>query len=529
MIFGAVPVADALGAVLAHSVAVGTVRLAKGTVLAASDIAAARKAGHARLVVARAEPGDIAEDAAAAALAARLAGNGIFADPPSHGRVNLRSLAAGLFCTVPAQVHAVNRIDEAVTLGVLPPMTPVRGGEIVATVKIIPYFVAGATLSAAEAAAAPLSIAAYHPLGVRLVQTTLGGTPAKLLEKTARITKARIEVLGGRWLGETRVAHDAAALAAAIMADDAELLLVAGASATSDRRDVVPAAITAAGGAIVRLGMPVDPGNLLLVGALRGRPVIGLPGCARSPKRNGFDFVLERLFAGLGVDSSAIAEMGVGGLLADVERPDPRGANAERDVGKVGVILLAAGRAQRMGSNKLLEPLGDRPLIAHTLAAIADAELPLLVVTGHAADQLRPALPAGTQTVHAADHAAGIGRSIAAGIAAVPVDWDAAIIMLADMPLVEASLLRALTDAAQSRADIVVPAHDGRRGNPVLWGRDHFAALASLDGDIGGKPLLADRAALVRTVAAPSDAIFMDADTPAALAAIRAAFAARGG
>jgi CTP:molybdopterin cytidylyltransferase MocA len=101
--------------------------------------------------------------------------------------------------------------------------------------------------------------------------------------------------------------------------------------------------------------------------------------------------------------------------------------------------------------------------------------------------------------------------------------------MLADMPLVEASLLRALTDATQSRADIVVPAHDGRRGNPVLWGRDHFAALASLDGDIGGKPLLADRAALVRTVAAPSDAIFMDADTPAALAAIRAAFAARGG
>ena len=101
--------------------------------------------------------------------------------------------------------------------------------------------------------------------------------------------------------------------------------MIHGASAILDRRDVIPAAIEAAGGRIDHFGMPVDPGNLLLLGRVAGRPVLGLPGCARSPKINGFDWVLERLVAQLPVGAAEIMRMGSGGLLAEIpSRPNRR-------------------------------------------------------------------------------------------------------------------------------------------------------------------------------------------------------------
>ena len=110
-----------------------------------------------------------------------------------------------------------------------------------------------------------------------------------------------------------------------VLAAGAELVIVFGASAIADRRDVIPSALEAAGGRIEHFGMPVDPGNLLLIGDLQGRPVLGAPGCARSPKENGFDWVLMRLLAGLPVSRADIARMGVGGLLMEiVTRPQPR-------------------------------------------------------------------------------------------------------------------------------------------------------------------------------------------------------------
>src|SRR5213075_1554595 len=98
--------------------------------------------------------------------------------------------------------------------------------------------------------------------------------------------------------------HEQAALKSAlaeVLRDGAELVIVFGASAIADRRDVIPAALEAAGGKVEHFGMPVDPGNLLLIGSLAGKPVIGAPGCARSPKENGFDWVLHRLLANVPV------------------------------------------------------------------------------------------------------------------------------------------------------------------------------------------------------------------------------------
>jgi molybdenum cofactor cytidylyltransferase len=515
--FGPVPLHQAEGAILAHGLLVGGRRLAKGRKLDAADVAALAAAGLTRVTVAQLEPGDVGEDAAATALAAALAGPGLVALPPVHGRVNLAAATDGLLTIPPGLVAAVNAGDEALTLATLPAFTRVTAGSIVATIKTIRYAVAGDLLRAAIAAAVqPLALARLRPQHVVLIATRLPGTTDKALAKLEQVTRARITALGSRLTMAAPIPHEAEALAAVLATVTADLLLVAGASATVDRGDVVPAALAQAGGTVERLGMPVDPGNLLLLGRMGSTPVIGLPGCAKSPKRNGFDLVLERLLAGLEVTGADIAAMGEGGLLPEAERPEPRAAAIVP--GRVGAVLLAAGRSSRFGAgHKLLATWRGRPLVVHAVETLAAAGLPPpIVVLGHDADAVRAAL-AGCQVqfVDAPDWADGMGRSLAAGIAAVPANWDAALVCLADMPVVEPGLIAAL---AAAPGELVVPVWDGRRGHPVRWPRAAFARLLALTGDAGGKAVMGDFT--VTELAAPSAACLTDIDTQATLAAL---------
>lgn len=519
MIFAAVPLAEAEGGILAHSLLIGTARWPKGRIISADDLALAAREGLSQLTIARLAPDDVGEDIAAARLAASLTGAGLVALPATHGRANIAAAADGVLCFDPAMVAAINNIDEALTLATLAPQARVSTGEIVATIKVIRYAVAGAALAAAQAAAQPLTLTAFRRLRIALLSTSLNGTTDKALAKTARVTRDRVESLGCTMVELPPCPHDADALTARLRAlPPCDLLLIAGASATVDRGDVIPMAITGAGGAVERLGMPVDPGNLLCLGSLGAVPVIGLPGCARSPKHNGFDTVLERLVAGLPVTSHDIAMMGVGGLLAEAERPQPRASAAP---GPVGAIILAAGRSSRMGSeHKLLAEWRGKPLIAHVADAIATAGLPPpVIVLGARGNDVRAAL--GDRPAHyvtAADYAEGLSRSLRTAIAAVPADWSAAIICLADMPRITPELLQALAIAP---GDIALPVWAGKRGNPVRFGRQHFARLMTLDGDIGGKAVLAD-AVLLTEIAAADDGVLDDIDTPEALASLRA-------
>ena len=215
-------------------------------------------------------------------------------------------------------------MTEDVTLATFPLLAPVPAGQMVATVKIIPFAVPEAVLDDCVAAGQGTGIAVlpFRPLQARLIQTVTAELKPSVMAKTSSVTADRMARLGGAVAGETRCPHDAERLAAdmaAALEAGCDLLLVIGASAIVDRRDVIPAAITALGGRIERLGMPVDPGNLILVAEIGGTPVLGLPGCARSPARNGLDWVLERLSAGLPVTDGIVAGMGVGGLLIGQE------------------------------------------------------------------------------------------------------------------------------------------------------------------------------------------------------------------
>ncbi len=174
------------------------------------------------------------------------------------------------------------------------------------------------------------------------------------------------------------------------------------------------------------------------------------------------------------------------------------------------------------GPNKLLADLGGKPVVTHVTDAIAAAGLPALLVTGNMAVEVAAAAP-NFPTVHAPDYAEGLSRSLRAGVAAVPADWEAVIVCLGDMPGITPALLEALATRATPSA-IVVPTWGGGRGNPVLWGRNHFPRLMTLQGDAGGKPLLAALADRVVEVVADDAAVLTDVDTPAALEEARSRF-----
>jgi molybdenum cofactor cytidylyltransferase len=327
------------------------------------------------------------------------------------------------------------------------------------------------------------------------------------------------------------VPHDQTSLAKAIdelLSAGAQLVVIFGASAIADRRDVIPAALESVGGEIEHFGMPVDPGNLMLVGKARDVAVVGAPGCARSPKENGFDWVLMRLLAGLPVGREDITGMGVGGLLMEiVTRPQPRAKPVEEDGKRVAAVVLAAGRSTRMGAiNKLVEQIGGKPLVRIAAEqALASQAGPVIVVTGHQREKVEAALKdLNVRFVHNPDYAEGLGTSLRVGIGAVSESADGAIVCLGDMPQVDTTLIDTLLNAfdPESGAYIVVPTIDGRRGNPVVWARRFFPDLMSIGGDFGARYLIGNYAEAVVEVPVAGDAALTDVDTPESLSAVKA-------
>ena len=532
MKFGPLPVPEALGGIIAHAVRHGALALRKGTVVTAEHVEALTRAGVSDIVVAMPEPDDLGEDEAARRIAGAAAGAGIRAEPPATGRANLFAGEAGLLLVDRARIDAINGIDEAITVATLEPMRAVAAGEMVATVKVIPFAVPESLAQAAASiAAGAVAIAPFRPLRVGVISTLLPGLKASVVAKTAEALDQRLEKLGlPPAIHHLQTLHEPAAVAGALaqsVAAGAEIAIVFGASAITDRRDVIPAAIMAAGGRIAHLGMPVDPGNLLLLGSLKATQVIGAPGCARSPRENGFDWVLQRLLAGLAVGRAEIQSMGVGGLLMEIySRPQPRSAVFHAKAPPVAAVILAAGRSTRMGANKLLAPLEGKPVVRHVAeAALASRAGPVLVITGHDDAELRRALDGVAVTfVPNADYQEGMASSLKAGIAAVPASAAAALILLGDMPLVTPRLIDRLIDnyAAQPELKAVTPVAEGRRANPVLIARALFGEIEGLSGDVGARRVLEEAGEGVLEIMVDEDAVLLDVDTPEALARARA-------
>lgn len=536
MIFGEFPLAECEGLLLAHSLRLADRILKKGRRLASADFSDLLAAGITRVHGARLEPGDLDENTAAGAVAAGLCGPGIAARAPHAGRCNLYATQRGLVSVDAAIIDRINLIDEAVAVATLPPLTAVRAGAVVATVKVIPLAVGRGVIDACQAAALPigeqvaLRLLPFQARRAALIVTEQPGEPARNYAAAVTSSRRRLDDLGSHLGLVQRCAHRSGAVTAALLearAAGCSLILIAGSTVPKDRADTVPAAIVAAGGEIIHFGMPVEPGNMLLLARLGEVPVIILPGCARSRRSNGLDWVLQRLLAGLPMGRAEIMAMGVGGLIrspaeADEDetatQPEPQRVPAGR---KVAALVLAAGSSRRMGgANKLLQPVGGIAMLRRVVnAALASRCTSVLVVTGAQAEAAQACLGGlDVQCVHNPDHASGMASSLRCGLAALPADADAAVVLLADMPWIDGSHVdRLLAAFDPQQPKIVAPVREGRRGNPILWPREFFAEMMAVEGDVGAREVLARHATLVDTVTFDDDAIFADVDTPAAL------------
>lgn len=532
MIFARFALAEAEGLRLAHSLSAAGRKLRKGHVLTREDIALLGAAAIESVLGARLGEDDVDEDRAAACAAALLAGDHLEPQAAAQGRCNLRATADGLLVVDAAAIARLNRIDEALTVGTLPAFSAVSKGQVTATVKTIAFAVASRSIAAWRQEATAAAVMRIAPLArqrVALICSAGDATTDKLLDATEAVTRRRIESLGSELGITARCAHDEQALRTelqAALAAGAQMILVAGAAVSKDRGDTVPAAIVAAGGDIVHFGMPVEPGNMLLLARIGTVPVINLPGCARSPRTNGLDWVLQRLLAGLPLSGADIMAMGVGGLILSSATAASRRNAPAPSPPRIAALVLAAGRSSRMGeTNKLLSVIDGLPMLLHAVnAATASRCVQTLVVSGHDAAAVEALVtPYPVSLVRNGDYAAGMSTSLSCGLRALPQDLDGVVVLLADMPRVTTAHIDRLIAAMDlNQPAIVVPEKDGRRGNPVLWPRRHFAAMLALSGDQGARGLIDRHADEVLRVVVEDDAIFTDVDTPAALAKITA-------
>ncbi len=330
MKFGPVDVAASEGAVLAHKIVLPERVLQKGHVLTVDDVVALKAESVSEVVVAQLGAEDVSEDQAAKQISDVLTTDEIASKPAFTGRANFYATCAGVFQANRQSVDDLNGISPDMTLATLDDGVFVEAGRMVGTVKIIPFAVPKTALNQAILQArsnAVISIQPSKPFNVGLIATKLPSLKPSTMDKTTNTLQTRLKAAGSSLTDEMRVAHNVRELSSAmrVMVNRTDLIVVFGASAITDKQDIIPASLEAAGGKVIRLGMPVDPGNLLMIGELDGKPVIGAPGCARSPAENGFDWVLQRLLAQLPVDDNYISGLGVGGLLMEItSRPQPR-------------------------------------------------------------------------------------------------------------------------------------------------------------------------------------------------------------
>lgn len=560
MRFGPTPLRDAEDAILAHGFRLPQRVLKKGQRLSADDLTALREAGYESVVTARLDPDDVAENDAARELAETLAagaaggsgdgpapGTGLVTGTAFTGRCNLLAAVRGVLTVDEEGVAAVNAVGEELTLATLPAMTVVDPRRLAATVKVIPFAVRrphlDACLDIVRARGGLVRVAEFRPRRAGLVLTVLPGSRSSMLDKTSSVLGDKLAGIGANLEAERRCPHEEGEVAAALaglVSAGCDLLVVLGASAIVDRRDVVPAAIETAGGTVLRLGLPVDPGNLCLYARMGARigsvPVIGLPGSSRSPAASGADLLLRRVGADLSLSGREFADWGAGGLLKEqLGRPSPRSAPADAATvsapsprREVAVVVLAAGQSRRMGRrNKLLEAVDGEPMVRHAVRAAASAAdgRPVVVVTGHEREAVEAALSGyDVAFAHNPEYGAGLSTSLARGVAALPPGIEGAIVCLADMPGVRAEHLERLRDAFDpgAGAAICVATRRGKRGNPVLFASRFFPEMCDVEGDVGARHLVGAYAELVRDVEMPDDGVLLDIDSPSALRAYRA-------
>ncbi len=532
MIFGRIPVKDCDGAILAHSIMVLNQKWKKGRQLSSHDVSVLVHEGYESVYAAKLEDNDVGEDAAAEAVARILAGQGVEVRKAVTGRCNLYAKEKGLLRLRTERVDALNAVDEAITVATLEPYSRVFSGQLLASVKVMPFAVSRGLVDRCVSPVASgmpaVGVNPFQPMAIGLIQTQTSWFNQNLLKKGSQMLGERAGFVGSSIKSEKICDHhedQVADMIQELLTESLDLILVLGATAIQDRRDVIPTAILDSGGKIEHFGMPVDPGNLLLLAKSGRTRILGLPGCVRSPKRNGFDFVFERLAAGLDVDAEEIMAMGVGGILSEPSRrPErrtvatPKSKHTDQNI---AAIVLAAGQSRRMGNeNKLFLPLENRSVIQQVVANLEGSKVTqTFVVTGHQQEMVRKELEETSVTfVNNPEYSKGLSTSLRTALAVLPQEVSGVLVCLGDMPFVCSQHIDALVDSFDSVTErqICVPTFNGKRGNPVLWDRLYMQEMMEVRGDVGAKHIIGDYDEFVTEVELNDPGVVTDIDTPEA-------------
>lgn len=328
MKFDSLPLAKAEGKILAHNISGpdGARALKKGTALSAADLAILEDIGQTDVYVAELDQGDIGENQAAQRVALAASGSGLDFMAPNVGRVNIQSQFAGIFRVNSELLQHFNQFEE-IAISTLLNNSVVHPEQVVAKVKIIPFAASNQKLAAIEKIAADQSAVIHvdklNRQNVSLILMGSGSAETRIKERFKDPIQARIEALGSALSSVEYVilhpgANEGALIDIMLREKNAgvNLIIIAGETAIMDRNDIAPRAIAMAGGEVISLGAPVDPGNLLMLAYIEHLPVLGAPGCAASKKTNIVDEILPRLLSGERMLRGDVAALGHGGLLA---------------------------------------------------------------------------------------------------------------------------------------------------------------------------------------------------------------------
>jgi molybdenum cofactor cytidylyltransferase len=517
------------GIILAHDLKCHSLRLKKGQQLTLEQLTAIKASGLTHLYGACMEAEDINEDLAAEQLANALTSDTISSRKAQGGRYSLVANTDGLLDIDTSLVNQLNLQGGEITLATLKTHAVVKRGQIVATVKVIPFSINQRKLEQAIALVKIQPLIKVLPFQIKragLIQTYGQQANSKQLQRSQDVTEQRLNRLGCELAFDSRCSHNLTQVKAQIQSaldHGCQLLLILGTSMTVDQQDIIPQAIIELGGEITHFGMPVQPGNMLLLAKVNQVTIINMPGCSRSLAANGFDLVLEREIAAIKVSSEDILSLGVGGLLVSEDKLLPAEPFEMQTPSHVAAIILAAGRSTRMGeNNKLLADVAGQPMLHWAIDSAQQANVKdIIVVSGHQADEVgQVAKDHQVTLVHNQEFTSGIASSIKAGLQALDDNVDALFIMLGDMPFVASEQLNAMINSFNNSDEqaIVLPYFRQQRGNPVLWSKRYITELMQLSGDIGARHLLKKYAEHIVEIEFSDDAVIIDIDTPQVLA-----------
>ena len=521
---------ESKGSILAQSYNLSERKLSKGTRVSKAIVELLNRENIKTILCAVPHENDLDEDAAAEAISNAIDRNRLYAEEASTGRVNFRTPALGVVRYNRDLIKKINLVNESIAFSIVEHNQLLAKNDLIATLKIIPFFVSKIYVEQVVALLSKHEIFKIHRLEekkVGFIQTYYDWQKRSIFKATSNVTRSRLDALGCLLEKETLIPHDHESLCSEIKSSldsGAQVLLISGASAITDRSDYIPKAILSVGGEIIQYGLAVDPGNLLLIGQIGSTTVIGMPGCARSPKLNGFDWVLQLLMANIPITKEELADMGAGGLLMEIaSRPLPRALSKsvnKREKRIMGVIL-AAGNSTRMGKdNKLLRNVGEASLIRNTAIEMLKSDLDSCsIVLGYQSDKVAEVIKdLNINLILNPLWQKGQASSLKAALNTLDDTYSDLLIMLGDMPGVKTRHINKVIEehllTNNRKSKITIPSFNGRKGNPVIWGRSFFPDLSNIEGDLGGRALFSQHPAAINLLDVDDSAFVTDADTP---------------